>query len=307
MNFLITGANGDIAISICRIIKNEFKNSIIEGTDIKTDGLGEFQYKKIHKITSPRNKSYLNEMLEISKESKIIIPTTEEEIIFFSKNQKKFKNKFILVNSHKIIKIFSSKFKTYNFLNKNRFGVPLFCKKFNNIKKFNETFFLKKDFGHGNKNYKVVRTAQQFKKIKINDKKNWIAQEYLDENYKEYTCALVKLRNYENVIILNRKLDKGYTYFAEVIENSHLKKTLLNLAKKINLNGSINVQIKINQNRYAIFEINPRLSSTVMMRNKMGFKDLVWWINYLVYKKKPTSIPKIKKYKMIKFSNEKFI
>ena len=82
---------------------------------------------------------------------------------------------------------------------------------------------------------------------------------------------------------------------------------LLNLAKKINLNGSINVQIKINQHRYAIFEINPRLSSTVMMRNKMGFKDLVWWINYLVYKKKPTSIPKIKKYKMIKFSDEKFI
>ena len=307
MNFLITGANGDIAISICRIIKKEFKKSVIEGTDIRTDGPGEFQFKKIHKIISPRNKNYLNEILKISKKSKVIIPTTEEEIIFFSKNQKKFKNKFVLVNSHKIIKIFSSKYKTYNFLNKNKFGVPLFCERLNNVKKFNKTFFLKKDFGHGNKNYKVVRSPEQFKKIKMSDKQNWIVQEYLDENYKEYTCALVKLGNYENTIILNRKLDKGYTYFAEVIKDSYLKKILLNLAKKINLNGSINVQIKINQHRYAIFEINPRLSSTVMMRDKMGFKDLVWWINHLVYKKNPTSIQNIKKYKMIKFSDEKFI
>ena len=27
-----------------------------------------------------------------------------------------------------------------------------------------------------------------------------------------------------------------------------------------------------------IFEINPRISSTVMMRNKIGFKDCLWWV-----------------------------
>ena len=82
---------------------------------------------------------------------------------------------------------------------------------------------------------------------------------------------------------------------------------LFNLAEKINLEGSINVQLKINKKRYAIFEINPRLSSTVMMRHKMGFKDCVWWINYNLRKKIPKFKFKIKKIKMIKFFSEKFI
>ena len=32
MKFLITGANGDIAISISRILRKHFKNSIIDNT-----------------------------------------------------------------------------------------------------------------------------------------------------------------------------------------------------------------------------------------------------------------------------------
>ncbi len=307
MKFLITGANGDIAISICRIIKKEFKNSVIEGTDIVIEGPGEFYFKKIYKVPPPHKKNYLNQLLKLSTKHKVIIPTTEEEIIFFSKNLQSFKGKFTIINSRNIINTFSSKFTTYEFLKKNKFGVPSFCYKLSDIKKFNRTFFLKKNFGHGNKSYKIINTYKKFKELNTYDKKKWIAQEYLGKNYSEYTSAVVKFKNYENVIILRRKLDKGYTYFAEVIENKYLKKILINLARIINLNGSINVQLKMNKHRYVIFEINPRLSSTVMMRNKMGFKDLVWWINYVAYGEKPKLIPKIKKIKMIKFVDEKFI
>ena len=48
MKFLITGANGDIAISICRIIKQHFKRSIIDGSDIVDAGPGEIYYNHIH-------------------------------------------------------------------------------------------------------------------------------------------------------------------------------------------------------------------------------------------------------------------
>ena len=58
MRFLITGAHGDIARSISRIIKENYKNSLIEGTDINSDGPGEYYYKKIHKIASPTSKKY---------------------------------------------------------------------------------------------------------------------------------------------------------------------------------------------------------------------------------------------------------
>jgi carbamoyl-phosphate synthase large subunit len=307
MKFLITGANGDIAISISRIIKDEFKNSVVEGTDIIKEGPGEYLYKKIYKVPNPNNKNYLSQIKKVSRDHNVIIPTTENEIKFFSKNYNKFKKKIVLINSQFIINTFSSKVKTYQFLKKNKFGVPNFCFKLNNLKKFKKSFFLKLDTGHGNKNYDFINSSKKFKELNKLDKKKWVAQEFLGNEYQEYTCAIIRLNNFEDAIILNRRLNKGYSYYAEVVENTYLRNILLNLAEKINLEGSINVQLKINKKRYAIFEINPRLSSTVMMRHKMGFKDCVWWINYNLRKKIPKFKSKIKKIKMIKFFSEKFI
>ena len=33
-------------------------------------------------------------------------------------------------------------------------------------------------------------------------KENWIAQEYLNESYKEYTCGVIKLKSFCDVVIL---------------------------------------------------------------------------------------------------------
>ena len=307
MKFLITGANGDIARSICRIIKNEYKRSVVHGTDINEKGPGEYLYDKIYKVSHKNNLNYLNKIKKISKNYKIIIPTTENEISFFSKNKKHFEKKLILINSNKIIENFSTKLKTYKMLKKYNFGVPSFSLRLDWVKKFNKSFFIKTNIGHGNRNYKLIKSRKDFEELKNLNKKDWIAQEFLDKNYDEYTCAVIQLGTFKDVIILNRRLDKGYTYFAEVVDSNYLKNILIKLAKIIKLNGSINVQLKINKKRYAIFEINPRLSSTVMMRHKIGFKDCIWWVNFVVKNKIPKTNYKIKKKKIIKFVDEKFI
>ena len=53
---------------------------------------------------------------------------------------------------------------------------------------------------------------------------------------------------------------------------------LCNLADKINLDGSINVQLRLTKKGPVVFEINPRFSSTVLFRHMFGFKDLEWSI-----------------------------
>lgn len=307
MKFLITGAHGDIAQSISKIIKSTYKKAIINGTDLIESGPGEFLFNKIYKIGLPNKGNYLNRIKRISKNYQIIIPATENEIIFFSNHLKKFKKNSVLINSKEIVSIFSDKLKTYNFLKKNNFSTPTFCLKLNKIKQFVDPFFLKKNFGHGNKNYNVINSQKEFKQLKKLKKNEWIGQEFLNHEYKEYTCAVTQLGNFKDVIILNRRLNKGYTYFAEVVHDSMLKNVLLNLAKIINLKGSINVQLKINKKRYAIFEINPRLSSTVMMRHKLGFKDCVWWIDYNLKNKLPNLNYKIKNKKILKSFEEKFL
>ena len=53
---------------------------------------------------------------------------------------------------------------------------------------------------------------------------------------------------------------------------------LITIAEKSALEGAINVQLRVTDDGPSIFEINPRFSSTVMMRHLIGFSDLVWMI-----------------------------
>ena len=42
----------------------------------------------------------------------------------------------------------------------------------------------------------------------------------------------------------------------------------------------LNLQVKIRSNKVYCFEINPRLSSTILMRSLLGFEDLNGLIKY---------------------------
>ena len=137
-------------------------------------------------------------------------------------------------------------------------------------------------------------------------KNNWMAQEYFDDKYDEYTCCVIKLDTFISTIILKRKLNNGITYYAEVIKNNKIQKAIKKIAEKINLNGSINIQLKIYKNKISIFEINPRLSSTVMMRHMLGFKDCVWWVEFFLYQKFPKKT-NIQQKKILKILEERVI
>jgi len=48
----------------------------------------------------------------------------------------------------------------------------------------------------------------------------------------------------------------------------------------LELIGAINVQLRMKDNEPYIFEINPRFSSTVGFRHRMGFQDFLWSIEH---------------------------
>ena len=57
------------------------------------------------------------------------------------------------------------------------------------------------------------------------------------------------------------------------------------IAKKIadmfSLRGSVNVQMRKREGEYYVFEINPRISSTVGFRTELGFLDVSWWLDMM--------------------------
>jgi len=73
-------------------------------------------------------------------------------------------------------------------------------------------------------------------------------------------------------------LTGGYSGYGEVVENSEINNLLTSIAEKIQLVGSINIQLRLTINGPFVFEINPRFSSTVLFRHLLGFQDLLWSI-----------------------------
>lgn len=310
LKILITGCHGDLAFSIAQIIKKNFKNSTLIGTDMEENGMGNLIFDQIYKVPPASNKDYLKIISQLSKSVNLLIPSSEKEIVFFSKNEKKFKSK-ILINDKKIIDLFSNKLKTQKFLKKNfkNFSLNL-SSQLSEIKKskISLPFFLKKKSGSGNQNYRVIKNKSDLKELKLYNQKEWVIEEFLDKNSDEYTCAIIRIKDMKKIIIFNRKLHKlGHTMFADQFEDKAIEKGLLTIVDKINLNGVINIQFKIQNNQIKIFDINPRISSTVRMRDLLGFKDCLWWI------KEKLKIPnkeqiKIKKNKsIVKFFQEKII
>ena len=57
------------------------------------------------------------------------------------------------------------------------------------------------------------------------------------------------------------------------------------IAVEFKLIGSMNIQLILTKAGPRIFEINPRFSSTVLMRHMLGFSDLVWSVNERLGKK----------------------
>ena len=104
-----------------------------------------------------------------------------------------------------------------------------------------------------------------------------IWQELLEPAEQEYTCGLYGTRNGEvRSIIFRRKLLGGLTGSGEVVEDEAIRQLLEFVAHRLQLRGSINVQLRKTTRGPVIFEINPRFSSTVMFRHQLGFTDLLW-------------------------------
>ena len=120
---------------------------------------------------------------------------------------------------------------------------------------------------------------------------------------------IIEGRNHwQKILIFRRKLHKlGHTMIAETYKNSEIENKLMNIANKLNLNGSINIQFKIQDGQIKIFDINARLSSTVKMRDLIGFQDCLWWIKEKLNIKDNSPV-EIKKFKfLVKFFKEQII
>jgi carbamoyl-phosphate synthase large subunit len=309
-NILITGCGGDIACALAKILKREKFGKKIVGCDVSKDNVGKFIFDSVEIIQSSKNKKYVSTLKNIIKKNNInvVIPMSEDEIKFlYENNIQNIINIPVLILSDNVLKIGFDKLKTNHFLKNNGFIFPETEIISNNLPK-KYPVIAKNRFGRGSKGLFLVKNDNDAKYI-IQNKKDYVWQEYLPDGESEYTCGLY--RSYQDgkdirTIIIRRTLAGGFTSFGEIVRNINIKKMLLSLAKKIDLKGSMNVQLRLKNKEPYIFEINPRFSSTVYFRHVLGFQDLIWSLMELQGEKLPEYYPPKKGVKFYRGIKEYF-
>lgn len=283
VNLLITGCGGDLGASIARICNAEKLIGKIIGCNNHSRHFSQYLVDKHYLVNDFGTKEYEDQIEKIVKQEKIdlIVPVSEIELRLISSGN--YSNPFrstpyISANNY-AMEIGFDKLSTVNFLKE--IGVP-YPKTyiFSNLKnELNYPFIIKSRQGYGSQSVLLINNISE-REYFLSKFPDYIAQEYLDGENSEYTCGVFFTKGLEEprIIVFRRNLYEGTTSNGEVVNSVEISNVVKTIARKLNLLGSINVQLRITAKGPTVFEINPRFSSTVRFRHLLGFKDFIWSI-----------------------------
>ncbi|BBU41189.1 carbamoyl phosphate synthase [Aeribacillus pallidus] len=278
---LITGCAGDIGLGISTILREIPWINKIYGTDINDQFPAEYFYDAFFKVPRVTQADYIEVISDLVKKHNIelIIPVSEPELRFFYINNiKKINGVQLLMPSFNIMEIGFDKLHTANYLRENGYPFP-WTVEVSEGNPLEIPCIIKSRDGSGSKTVNIVRDDNLSFYKNNNNYKNFIFQELLLPDDEEYTCGVFRTKKgISRTIIFKRVLAGGRTGYAEVVKNDTIEKLLISLSKNINFQGSVNFQLRMTKKGPIIFEINPRFSSTVVFRHKLGFKDVQWAI-----------------------------
>ncbi|MEE9361877.1 MAG: ATP-grasp domain-containing protein [Cellulophaga sp.] len=281
LKILITGCGGDIGQSVGKIIK-QYEPSFLIGCDISDKNAASFIFDNFFLSLPCSDKNYLNSIEKVIKKHSIdiVIPIAEPELRFYSNlgNIDKIGKAKLICANPKSLKIGFDKLLTSQFLEANNLPFPK-TTLLSDIEELSDyPAIIKSRTGSGSSTVYIVKDENDFIYLKRKHPE-FILQEYLPSDQGEFTCGLFRSEKGEiRSIILKRELTGGYSGYGEVIVNLEITNLLETIAERLELNGSINVQLRMTSRGPVIFEINPRFSSTVLFRHMFGFKDLLWSI-----------------------------
>lgn len=294
VNLLITGYGGDIGFNIAKIAKKiKFVNKVVVGDLNAKVPLTPF-IDKFYQLPRVNSADYIKEIEEILAKEKIcaIVPTSEPELRHINQSRQNFMHLPIMAANTKSLEIGFDKLNTNKLLeNLNLPTLKTFPQ--NVIPEIGFPIIFKSRFGAGSKHQFLVKDKNE---AKIYSKlfKDYIWQEYIDGIDNEFTCSVFKASGTKTrCIIFNRRLNQGVSTFVKIIENQVIESLCAKISKCLELDGSINIQLKVKDQIPYVFEINPRFSSSIYFRNIAGFCDFKWCLQNFLGKKISSYKPKL--------------
>jgi carbamoyl-phosphate synthase large subunit len=276
-SILVTAVGGDIGQALVSIVRKHRIADQVYGSDISITHGGKYEVDCFLQSPGAEDSLYVDWLNDIISQNGInlVVPVNDFEIqklmgIDFNST------KFIMPNVQSI-EVGFDKYYTFKFLES--VGIPTpktYLPDVNNDLIF--PVLIKPRTGRGSKGIFVCKNIEEMRHYEAvsND---YLIQEVLVPSSEEYTCGVFRSSKGEiRTMVFLRKLTGGQTSWAQVIESEEISTLCETLASSLNLIGSINVQLIFTVEGPKIFEINSRFSSTVAMRDELGFHDFLWAI-----------------------------
>lgn len=279
-NILVTGCGGDIGQSILKLLKSEAPAITLVGTDIHDHHPGKFlcdHYYQVPRAADPAYTDTLNQIIERHRIS-LCIPISEVELRLHAQTGllDKLRGAAIICADINTMRTGFDKYATARFLQQHGLPHPVTSL----VADDQEPVFpviLKDRFGSGSKTLAHAENREEYHWHTRNNK-DLLVQEMIPDDEGEFTCGLFRHEDVLRTIIYRRTLLGGYSNYGIKVNNAAIQSFLEQLAAVLKPSGSINIQLRMNKGIPYLFEINPRFSSTVLFRHKMGFKDVIWSI-----------------------------
>lgn len=281
MRVLVSGVAGDIGLGVGRVLKDWGIFNQLFGIDISNDHPAKIFFDYISIAPRAEDLRYVKWLCNFIEKNNInlFIPTSEAEILVVSNNLDQIqKYAKVLINNQLIVDKCLDKSELMKFLASNGIVVPSNGIVGQNIPE-HYPVITKPRKGQGSKGLKKINCLSDFNKCT----KNLVWQEYLVPSDQEYTCAVYVSKNFKvKILLIKRLLINGYTGKGVIVKNKKITDYIMLIVKVFNKPGCYNIQLILTKDGPRIFEINPRLSSTLVFRDKLGFNDLRWWISELI-------------------------
>lgn len=284
---LVLGISGNVSAGILKVVRANFKNAHIIGSCV--DKTFNSIYSDEFIISPFASDDFFSEWIKnlcSSKNINVILSGVEEVNDALSLIKEELFNltsTVVICPSIQALKIGKDKYKTFDWLKSNNFNYPqtILPSSKEDVVSFydllQKNLILKPLNGKSSQGIYYLNNIDDIDYINI-DFKSYTLQEVIGNLEDEYTVGSFQFQNGQCVqpILMKRQLKDGNTVFAQIVQNKEISDYCLEITKKLNPLGPLNIQLRLNDfGKPVCFELNVRFSGTTLIRDFFGYKDVV--------------------------------
>ena len=286
-NVLVTGVGAPVAISILKALRQSVLRPRIVGTDADPLSVGLFRADAAYVL--PRvavdEERYVRRLVEIclAEDVSMVCLGSEIEMRRLAPRRREVERQTgarLILNEPRLLEVFMDKWATVSQLLEKGLPAPDSALVTDDaaldsfLARHSFPLVLKPRHSSGSKNVFVIRGRDELESISRVVPEPMV-QELLLPDHEEYTVGVYKSARsgYVGQIVFRRTLAAGVTYKAEVVRDEEIETACRRVVEAFDLWGPINLQLRKTAAGVRIFEINPRFSSSAVMRAYFGFNE----------------------------------